>query len=82
MVFCVIHLDPPCATPDEEEVYVVVPHSGKTAIALPLDALPKFLPLLEEAVCDLPPPQCAACTAALPSLATRRSPHNAHGQSG
>jgi hypothetical protein len=76
MVFCVFHLDPPCAPDEDEEVYVIVPGTGKTAIALPLDALPQFLPLLEHAVRDLPPPQCSACTGALPGLAACSSPHN------
>jgi len=82
MIFCVIHLDPPCATPDEEEVYVVVPDAGKTAIALALDALPQFLPLLAQAAGDRPTPQCTACMAALPNLACVPSPDQAPGQSG
>ena len=49
MVFCVIHLDDaPCRDADEE-VYVIVPDGSKTAIAVPLDALPRFLPLLQRA---------------------------------
>lgn len=82
MVFCVIHLDPPCPTEEDDEVYVVVPGSAKTAIALPLDALPGLLPLLEQAVGDLPPPQCAACEAAMPSLPMCSSPPNERGHCG
>jgi hypothetical protein len=75
MVFCVIHVDPPCAEPEDEEVYVFVPGTGKTVMAVPLEALPQFLPLLEQAVHGLPSPQCAACTAAMPGLAVCSSPH-------
>ncbi len=51
MHFCAIHLDDASWPPEEEQVYVVVPGGGakKTAIAVPLDALPQFLPLLEQA---------------------------------
>lgn len=76
MVFCVIHVDPPCAEPEDEEVHVVVPGTAKTAVAVPLDALPQFLPLLEQAVRALPAPQCAACTAAMPALPVCCSPQN------
>ena len=76
MVFCVIHVDPPCAEPEDEEVYVVVPGTGKTVMAVPLDALPQFLPLLEQAVCDLPSAQCTACTVPMPGLAVCSSPHS------
>ena len=76
MVFCVIHVDPHGAEPDDEEVYVVVPGTGKAVMAVPLDALPQFLPLLEQATRDLPPPRCAACMAAMPGLAVCSSPHN------
>ena len=82
MVFCVVHLDPPCAPDEDEEVYVIVPGTAKTAIALALDALPQFLPLLEQAVRDLPAPQCAACSATLPSLAACSSPHDHSAHSG
>lgn len=51
-----------------EEVYVVVPDGSKTAIAVPLDALPDFLPILEQARSGLPPPRCPACSARLPAL--------------
>ena len=83
MVFCVIHLDPPGATAEDDEVYVVVPGSAKTTIALPLDALPGFLPLLAEAVGDLPLPLCAACGATmLPTLAECSSPQTEGGHGG
>ena len=76
MVFCLMHLDAPGAPGEDEEVYVVVPGAEKTAIALPLDALPQFLPLLEQAVRDLPSAQCSACHATLPGLAVCPSPQN------
>jgi hypothetical protein len=64
MHFSAIHLaDVPSAG---EEVYVVCPGGAKTAIAVPLDALPQFLPLLAQAAADLPPPRCSACSARLP----------------
>jgi hypothetical protein len=65
MHFSVIHL---AEVPSEdEEVFVVVPGGTKTAIAVPLDALPQFLPLLAQAAEDLPPPRCPACAARLPA---------------
>jgi hypothetical protein len=65
MQFSVIHL---AEVPSEgEEVFVVVPGGTKTAIAVPLDALPQFLPLLAQAAADLPPPHCPACSARLPA---------------
>jgi hypothetical protein len=65
MQFSVIHL---AEVPSEgEEVFVVVPGGTKTAIAVPLDALPQFLPLLAEASGELPPPSCPACSARLPA---------------
>jgi len=82
MVFCVVHVDPPCAQPEDEEVYVVVPGAAATAIVVPLDALAQCLPLLEQAVRDLPPPRCAACTAVMPALPVCSSPHTEPPQSG
>lgn len=64
MHFSAIHL---ADTPSEgEEVYVIVPGGAKTAIAVPLDALPQFLPLLAHAAAELAPPRCPACSARLP----------------
>src|SRR5688572_1439373 len=66
MHFSLIHLaDQPR---DGEEVYVVVPDGSKTAIAVPLDALPEFLPMLEESMSGRAPPRCPACSAKLPAL--------------
>jgi hypothetical protein len=66
MQFSVIHL---AEVPSEgEEVFVVVPGGTKTAIAVPLDALPQFLPLLAQASGELPPPCCPACSARLPAV--------------
>jgi hypothetical protein len=64
MHFSAIHLAD--APSEGEEVYVVVPGGAKTAIAVPLDALPQFLPLLAQATAELPPPHCPACSARLP----------------
>lgn len=66
MLFSLIHLASEPA--DGEEVYVVVPDGSKTAIAVPLDALPDVLPILERARSGLPPPRCPACAAKLPAL--------------
>lgn len=69
MHFCAIHLLDLAAPPGcEEEVLVVVPDSGKTAIAVPLDALAAFLPLLEQVVGHADRPQCRGCGAAIPKL--------------
>jgi hypothetical protein len=65
MQFSVIHL---AEVPSEgEEVFVVVPGGAKIAIAVPLDALPQFLPLLAQAAEELPPACCPACSARLPA---------------
>jgi hypothetical protein len=75
MHFCAIHLDD-LGAPDggEEEVYVVVPGDAKTALAVPLDALAQFLPLLEQAVGGDAWPRCPACGAAIPRLSPDVSP--------
>jgi hypothetical protein len=51
-----------------EEVYVVVPDGSRTAIAVPLDALADFLPILDEARSELAAPRCPACWAKLPAI--------------
>jgi len=49
---------------------LVVPgQPSKTAIAVPLDALPSFLPILERARSELPPACCPRCSAQLPAQA-------------
>lgn len=51
----------------DEEVYLLTPGDpSKTAIAVPLDALPRFLPVLERARSGLPPACCPACSDELP----------------
>jgi hypothetical protein len=65
MQFSLIHLDE--VPSDGEEVFVVVPGGTKTAMAVPLDALAQFLPLLAQAAAALPPPRCPACSAQLPA---------------
>jgi len=65
MHFALMHLD---ATPaPDEEVLITVPGGANTVIAVPLDALPHFLPLLDRAVRDQPPARCPACSAVLPA---------------
>jgi hypothetical protein len=65
MQFSLIHLaEVPC---DGEEVFIVFPGGTKTAMAVPLDALPQFLPLLAQAAEGLPQPCCPACSARLPA---------------
>lgn len=58
MRFSLIHLD------DDrlgEEVTLLVPGMDGTAIQVPLDALPDFLPLLAQATADVPAATCPAC---------------------
>ncbi|MDQ3676513.1 MAG: hypothetical protein M3401_06865 [Actinomycetota bacterium] len=65
MRFAHMHLE---ATPlPDEDVLIAVPGTGKTVIAVPLDALPHFLPLLDRAVRDQPRACCPACSAVLPA---------------
>ncbi len=80
MHFCLVHLDDACGAAGEE-VYVVVPGS-KTAMAVPLDALPEFLPLLERAVGGKYPPECQSCAAAIPKLAVSPGPQCQRGAPG
>lgn len=82
MVFCVIHLDPPSDPPEDEEVYVIVPGAAKTAMAVPLDALPQFLSLLEQAIGGDVPPACPKCQTAIPNLGVCPRPHDDPAQSG
>ena len=83
MVYCFIHLlDAPDPADGEEEVYIVVPDTSKIALAVPLDALPQFLPLLDAVLRDLPLPVCPACAATMPSIAVCSSPHEDPGNSG
>lgn len=70
MVFCLVHLDDQPGTPGDEEVYVIVPDGSKTALAVPLDAIAEFLPLLERAVGGGQLPACHCCAAPMPRLMT------------
>jgi hypothetical protein len=63
MRFCVIHLHDVPSYPDEE-VMLLVP-GRKVAIAVPLDVLPEFLPILHEAACSTAESCCPACNATL-----------------
>ena len=83
MVYCFVHLDDaPEPVSGDEEVFLIVPDASKVAMAVPLDALAPFLTILDEAVRDLPLPQCPACGATMPSVAVCASPHNEPGHSG
>lgn len=84
MVYCFVHLDDDAPDPagHEEEVFVVVPDTSKVVMAVPLDALPEFLVLLQQAVGDLPLPECRSCMATMPCLAVCSSPHNEPPQTG
>jgi len=65
MHFALMHLhDVPAR---DEEVLITIPGGPKTAIAVPLDALSHFLPLLDRAVQEQPPARCPACSAVLPA---------------
>ena len=61
MFFHLIHIDTTPRTDPGEEAYVITPGTSKTAMAVPLDALPAFLPMLAEALDDLPPLCCPQC---------------------
>jgi hypothetical protein len=67
MHFALMHIDE-TAAPDEEAL-IAVPGAAKTVIAVPLDALPHFLPILDQAVADQPRACCPACSAELPARA-------------
>jgi hypothetical protein len=58
--FSLIHVD------GSDTLTVVVPGGERTAIMVPLDALPEFLPLLDEALEELPEQCCGACGEPLP----------------
>lgn len=71
MIFCAINLHDLAAPPGlgrEEEVFLIVPGTSKTAISIPLDALAHFLPILEEAGGREAWPQCPSCGAEIPRL--------------
>ncbi|MEA2126566.1 MAG: hypothetical protein QOI80_3348 [Solirubrobacteraceae bacterium] len=63
MRFSLIHIDE-----GSDELTVVVPGGERAAIMVPLDALPAFLPILDEAIETLPEQCCAACDEPLPGL--------------
>jgi hypothetical protein len=63
--FSLIHLD---GDGGSDTVTLIVPGGKKVAVMLPLDALPEFLPLLDEATARLPEQCCAQCGEALPGL--------------
>ena len=65
MCFALMHLSDEPAV--DEEAYVFVPDTTKTVIAVPLDALPAFLPLLAQALDGSGPVCCPTCAARLPA---------------
>lgn len=69
MLFCLLHLEDTFGRSRAEEVYVVMPDGSKAAFALPIGALPEFLPLLDEATGDGPLPECPTCQSMIPALA-------------
>jgi hypothetical protein len=69
MHFCAVHLAQDGGMLGDEEVYVIVPGGSKTAMAVPLDALPRFLALLDQAIGGNSRPRCPQCGAAIPDLA-------------
>ena len=76
MVYCYVYLDDAPEPAGDEEIFIVVPDTSKIALAVPLDALPAFLPVLQRAVGDLPMPECPACTATMPCRVVCSSAHN------
>ncbi len=62
MRFHLMHIDNELRPLDEdEEVYLFTPGSGKTAVAVSLDAVPRVLDLLEEAYEGVPEQCCEHC---------------------
>jgi hypothetical protein len=62
MRFHLMHIDDELRPMGEdEEVYVFTPGTGKTALAVPLDAVPKVLELLEEALDGVEIQVCEHC---------------------
>jgi hypothetical protein len=55
-----------------EEIYVI-PYDSRVATAVPIGALRRLLPLLDEATTDRPAATCAGCGSRLPA----RSPRHA-----
>jgi hypothetical protein len=67
MRFSLIHVPNDLAQPCEE-VMLTVPGGARTVIAFPLDALPKFLPLVHQATESLGEQRCPSCDEPLPGL--------------
>ena len=61
MSFHLIHVDDDVRSDEHEEAYVLMPGAAKTAIAVPIDALPGFMPVLAESVNGLPAQRCPDC---------------------
>jgi len=46
---------------EDEEVYLITPGAGKTALAVPLDAVPNVVALLAETLDGRPEQACEGC---------------------
>ena len=64
MQFCLVHIesDP---SPDDE-VSVIVPGGPRTALMVPLAALPRLLAMMHAAAEGADPPPCEGCGVPLP----------------
>lgn len=62
MRFHLMHIEDELRPIDgDEEVYLLTPGTGKTALAVPLDAIPKVLDLLAESLDGVPAQLCEHC---------------------
>jgi hypothetical protein len=61
MRFHLIHVFDELRNDEHEEVFVITPGGEKTAMAVPIGALPAFMPLLAQGVDGLPAPRCPDC---------------------
>jgi hypothetical protein len=59
--FHLIHAADELRNDEREEVLVITPGGARTALAVPIGALPGFMALLAEGVDGLPAPRCPDC---------------------
>ena len=73
MRYCVAHLydapGQPWPESDPAEEIHVIPWGMKVVTAVPIGALGRFLPILDEATAQVPPATCGGCGAQLPAPA-------------